>query len=287
MNLTEGDVESMLTHMLYHQILVLDGETLGMGPEGERLYGARNFMDLLSVFDTPPVFKVFSGPRDLGSVHPLSFQRRDGEPAVLSLGGRAWQVTHVDFKHMTAQVIPSEYRGRSRWLGESQPLSYELCQAIRRILFGVGLNQVWSNRASTEIAQALEEANCVCQDGLVVETESVKGETVWWTFAGLLANSELAGGFSSCGSKPDNFSIAMNQTFSPLDFRNKLDTESTSSEPPRLDPDNLVKFQECVPKQLLAQMQASRLSDKLAVEATKASKIIFRDMTWRDTSALK
>ena len=117
MQLTEDDVESVLTHMLARQILVQDGGILGMGPEGERLYGGKNFMDLLSVFDTPPVFTVFSGPRDLGSVHPLSFKRSDGEPAILSLGGRAWQVTHIDYKHKTAHVVPSEYIGRSRWLG--------------------------------------------------------------------------------------------------------------------------------------------------------------------------
>lgn len=86
MQLTEDDVESVLTHMLSRQILVQDGGILGMGPEGERLYGGKNFMELLSVFDTPPVFTVFSGPRNLGSVHPLSFKRSDGEP-----GPFAWR----------------------------------------------------------------------------------------------------------------------------------------------------------------------------------------------------
>jgi ATP-dependent Lhr-like helicase len=277
MQLTEDDVESVLTQMLERQILVQDGGILGMGPEGERLYGGRNFMDLLSVFDTPPVFTVFSGPRDLGSVHPLSFKRADGEPAILSLGGRAWQVTHIDYKHNRAHVVPSEYIGRSRWLGESQPLSYQMCQAIRRILLGDGPKEEWSRRAAAEIEQALEESNCVAQNGLVIDVEKDKGRTVWWTFAGLLANSQLADAFISCGSRPDNLSITISQVILSARFRQQFDVKSAGLETARLGEDDLVKFQDCVPAPLLAKMHKCRSTDKQAVDATRAASMIFRD----------
>lgn len=201
MELTEKDVESTLAHMLSQQILVQDGGILGMGPVGERLYGGKNFMDLLSVFDTPPLFTVFSGLKDLGAVHPISFRRPDGEPAVLSLGGRSWQVTHVDFAHKTAQVIPSEHLGRSRWLGGSQPLSYEMCQAIRKVLLGSGPKDVWSRRATTELSQALEESTCAASDALVLQVELSRERTTWWTFAGLAANSELSCRFADAGKR--------------------------------------------------------------------------------------
>jgi ATP-dependent Lhr-like helicase len=264
--------------MLSRQILVQDGGILGMGPEGERLYGGKNFMDLLSVFDTPPVFTVFCGPRELGTVHPLSFRRPDGEPAILSLGGRAWQVTHVDFTHKTAQVVPSDHFGRSRWLGESQPLSYNMCQAIRRILLGNGPKEEWSRRAVVEIAQTLEETNSVAQDALVIEVDGDKGRTTWWTFAGLLANSQLAGAFAPFGSRPDNLSITINQAVLPRDFQKQLDAELAESESARFEQADLVKFQDCVPEQLLTQIQASRSSDPQAVEATRTARLIFRDM---------
>ena len=276
MQVTEADVESVLTHMLSRQILVQDGGILGMGPEGERLYGGKNYMDLLSVFDTPPIFTVFCGPRDLGAVHPLSFRRPDGEPAILSLGGRAWQVTHVDFKHKTAQVVPSEHFGRSRWLGESQPLRYDMCQAIRRILLGGGPKERWSRRAVAEIAQILEETNCVAQDALVVEVDGDKGRTTWWTFAGLLANSHLAGAFATLGSRPDNLSITINQAVLPQDFPKQLEAELAGVEPARFDQADLPKFHECVPEQLLSQMQASRSSDPRAIEATMTARLTFR-----------
>ena len=277
MQITEGDVELMLAHMLSRQILVQDGGTVGIGPEGERLYGGKNFMDLLSVFDTPPVFTVFSGPRNLGSVHPLSFKRPDGEPAVLSLGGRAWQVTDLDFKHKTAYVVPSEYIGRSHWLGESQPLSYQMCQAVRRILLGGGSKGEWSKRAAVEIDQAREDANCVAPDALVVEVEKAKGRTVRWTFAGLLANSQLAGAFTPCGSRADNLSITLSAAVTPVTFRKQLEVGSAGIEPTRLDQEDFLKFQECVPVQLLTQMRANRSSNNPAVEACRTAIMIFRE----------
>lgn len=277
MQLTEDDVEGVLAYMLSQQILVQDGGVLGMGPEGERLYGGKNFMELLSVFDTPPVFAVFSGPRNLGSVHPLSFKRSDGEPAVLSLGGRAWQVTDLDFKHKTAHVVPSEYIGRSHWLGESQPLSYEMCQAVRRILLGGGSKGEWSKRAAAEIDQAREEANCVAQDALVIEVEKEKGRTVWWTFAGLIANSQLAGALTPWPSRADNLSITLSEAVPPVTFRRQLEVGSSGIQPSRLDQEDLVKFRECLPVPLLTQMQENRSSDKQAVDASRHASMIFRE----------
>jgi ATP-dependent Lhr-like helicase len=220
---------------------------------------------------------VFSGLKDLSSVHPLSFRRRDGEPTILSLGGRAWQVTHVDYAHKTAQVVPSERFGRSRWLGESQPLSYHMCQAIRQILLGGGPAEAWSRRALAEVNLAIAETNSLAPDALVVELDRDKDRTTWWTFAGLLANAQLAGAFAHGGSRSDNLSITITPAVLPQDFQKQLTSASTGLEPGGLDQSDFVKFQECLPEPLLAQMQASRLSDPHAVETSQAANLIFRD----------
>ncbi len=285
MQLTEEDVEAVLAHMVAQQILVLDGAILGMGPVGERLYGGKNFMDLLSVFDTPPVFTVFAGLRDLGTVHPLSFKRPDGAPAILSLGGRAWQVTHVDYTHMTAQVVPSDYFGKSRWLGGSQPLRYEMCQAIRRTLLGSGPAENWSKRARTEVSRAIEETNCVAPDALVVEMDGEKGRTTWWTFAGLIANSELAFAFAASGSRPDNLSVTIDKTLHPHEFHEQSETAAPKQRTLQRDRDALVKFHECLPEQALLQMETARWTDDQASRASKAARLLFRDAANKSTHA--
>ncbi len=283
MQLSEDDVEGVLAYMLSEQILVLDGGILGMGPVGERLYGRKNFMDLLSVFDTPPVFTVFAGLRDLGTVHPLSFKRPGGAPAILSLGGRAWQVTQVDYTHMTAQVEPSEYFGKSRWLGGSQPLRYEMCQAIRRTLLGSGPAENWSKRARTEVSQAIGETDCVASDALVVEMDGEKGRTTWWTFAGFLANSELALAFAASGSRPDNLSVTIDKAIRPQEFHEKSEAAVEGQRTLLRDRDAIIKFHECLPESALRHMEVARWTDVQATHASRAARLLFRDAPHKPT----
>jgi ATP-dependent Lhr-like helicase len=283
MQLSEDDVEGVLAYMLSEQILVLDGGILGMGPVGERLYGRKNFMNLLSVFDTPPVFTVFAGLRDLGTVHPLSFKRPGGAPAILSLGGRAWQVTQVDYTHMTAQVEPSEYFGKSRWLGGSQPLRYEMCQAIRRTLLGSGPAENWSKRARTEVSQAIGETDCVASDALVVEMDGEKGRTTWWTFAGFLANSELALAFAASGSRPDNLSVTIDKAIRPQEFHEKSEAAVLGQRALPCDRDATIKFHECLPENALRHMEVARWTDVQATHASRAARLLFRDASHKPT----
>ncbi len=168
------------------------------------------------------------------------------------------------------------FLGHVSWAVYIRYLSGEL---IRRILLGGGPKEVWSKRATAEIAQAIEETNCVAKDGLVFEVDRDKGQTRWWTFAGLLANSQLADAFGSCGGRADNLTVTMSKALLPADIRTPLDTNMTGLGAPSVDHDDLVKFQECVPPQLLAEMLVSRTSDKEAVDATCTARMIFRDMT--------
>ena len=110
---------------------------LWLGREGQDAYGRKNFLDLISVFTAPPLFTVLHGRRELGSVDESTFlARREDGPPVLLLAGRAWRVSHLDWKRRRAHVEPAEDVGRSRWRGEGQFLGRELCGAIRRTLAG-------------------------------------------------------------------------------------------------------------------------------------------------------
>ena len=95
-----------------------------MGREGEDTYGRRNFLELLSVFMSPPLFSVLHGRQELGFVDELTFLGKQEGPRVLLLGGRAWQVTHIDWQRRIAYVEATEAPGRTRWKGEGQGLGF-------------------------------------------------------------------------------------------------------------------------------------------------------------------
>ncbi len=172
-------------------ILAESNALLGLGLRGERLYGRRHFLDLLSSFAVPSQVQVRYGAVDLGTVDPLCMNSEAGSPAILLLAGRSWRVTSVDWPTRVAWVEPSSEQGKARWMGTSRALSYALCQAVKAVLCGLVPDVTWSKRALAYLQETQEEL-----PELRLATTTVEhlgdGRVRWWTFAGIRANTTLA-----------------------------------------------------------------------------------------------
>ncbi len=262
--LSAAGCEQMVEHMLQCGYLFEDQGILSIGGAGERTYGKRNYMQLFSVFDSPPLFKVVHGRTELGSVHQSTFQVKLDKPISLSLGGHSWRVKHVDWKRRQVFVEPGNEPGKSRWFSAGQPLAYEHCQAILRVLAGSVSDVALSNRAVSKREAVLSEYEWVDTESTSIVSDD-KG-TSWWTFGGGVLNSAIAAELGDgCGSvQYDNFAI---------DFRGKGLSEHVAErirallqEGPEITPpvsDEVreeYRFGECVPDLLLDEMIALRFS---------------------------
>ena len=273
--------ERTIRFMVARGWLCDDSGILRIGEAAEAEYGRRHFMELLSIFDSPPLFSVKHGNRDLGYVHETTFfVKRDG-PAVLLLGGRAWQVTHLDWDRRVAYVASSDVHGKSRWLGGSQPLRFELCQSIRSVLSESEEALEWSPRATAAIREMRQEFAWLDEDCTPVVIDAKAGVTRWWTFAGGLANAMLAECLAaSLGAtvKHDNLAVRIGELITSSDFHDAV--ESLRRNPPKTGAVDVteealksVKFADCVPEELTVAMLRGRLSDERAVQATLARRL--------------
>jgi ATP-dependent helicase Lhr and Lhr-like helicase len=95
-DLTARDVQQLVEYMLETRILSEDQGVLWLGTKGEETYGHRHFMELLSVFASPPLFSVLHGRQELGFVDEITFLGKTENQRILLLGGRPWQVNHID-----------------------------------------------------------------------------------------------------------------------------------------------------------------------------------------------
>jgi ATP-dependent Lhr-like helicase len=277
-------VEDLIQHMLESGILFEDSGVLSIGTLGERLYGAKNFMPLMSVFDSPQLFQVFCGLEALGSVHPMSFSGFGQKPVVISLGGRAWEVIHLDDGRGIAHVRAADARGRSRWLGASRALSGEFCGAIRALLLDDASDDLWSKRAAAEMEATRAETSVVRPSGRVVEMDNEKDRTKWWTFAGLKANYWLALMLrTGDGVVPsfDNFFVEIPHAHGLNDVESRLQAMiAPALEPLALtDPPSRVKFWDCLPDSLRQKFSASRFSDSACALQVLAAPRIFTDIS--------
>lgn len=187
--LQDGRADEIIDFALKQNLLGEDGGRLHLGIEAERRLGHRHFSELLSVVTSQPLFKVQFGRLEIGLVHPLSFATRKDNPAILALGGRGWQLMHVDWVRKIAHVEPAQDSGRSRWIGSSVPLSPAICASIRDILHSNEQNSAWSRRAVDRLTELRQDLYRCCGDGSVIARR--KQSLEWWTFAGLAANQTV------------------------------------------------------------------------------------------------
>ncbi|MBI4601009.1 MAG: DEAD/DEAH box helicase [Planctomycetes bacterium] len=265
-------VEEIVRWMLERGILFEDQGILGVGKEGEATYGRMNFLELFAVFTAPPLFTVIHGREDIGAVHESTFLVKTEGPVILLLGGRSWKVKHLDWARRVAYVEAATERGKSRWSGAGQMLSFEVCQAIRRIVAGDDDRTWWSQRAGKELAEVREDFAWLRRgEGAPGTLLRPAGDGVeWWTFAGGRANAVLAGALEERLGDPvksDNFAVRLRSPGS-LERMQAALADLRAQDPralrPRIDDDALagLKFVECLPPARAMAVLEKRLGDR-------------------------
>jgi ATP-dependent Lhr-like helicase len=260
-------VSDIVNFMLGAGILWSDSSVLSFAPEGEAKYGRKNFMELLSVFTSPPLFRVVAGQKELGSVHESTFYKRDEGPPIIVLAGRSWRTNHLDWKRRIAHVEPADERGRSRWLGEGQFLSYRVCQSIRRLLAAADDQPIWSRRATAQLNEIRTEYPWLASEGTAI-VRHPSGEVRWWTFGGRVANTLVGEHLRPKAEvRVDNLSLR----FLGSVKLNEVEEWVGSLSPDRIEPtpseDAIegMKFSECLPPQVAAEVFCARFNDEEAV----------------------
>ncbi|MCU0657675.1 MAG: ATP-dependent helicase, partial [Polyangiaceae bacterium] len=184
--------ESIVRHMVDNDILIETDARLALGAQGEKLYGAKNFLELYAVFSTPRVLRVLHGQSEVGVVDASFFQDKEQKVPNFVLAGRPWRIVGVDWKGGTCAVEPAEVGSYPRWFGLPVSLERSLCQAMRRVLTSTDLDPSWSKRAITQIKLQRESHAFLDEDVLPLE-EDPDGRYRWWTFGGGTGNRVLAG----------------------------------------------------------------------------------------------
>jgi ATP-dependent Lhr-like helicase len=266
-------VPAITDHLVAAGFLVDDSGILGIGQEAEAALGRRHFMELLSVFTSPPVFSVRHGRVEIGLVPDETLMARPtgraaGGAAVLVLAGRSWAIVHIDWSRRVVQVEPTDAPGVARWSGNAQPLGAVVARGVREVLLGSGPAGVTlSQRAHQRLEQLRAEHPWVGPDTTTLVVDG-RGRARWWTFAGWRANLWLAqavAGLRRDVAALDDLTIALDPG-TTMDQLGQVIAAATP-EPADMAPwvtdeaiDGL-KFSDCLPRSLATTVLARRLAD--------------------------
>ena len=158
--------------------------------EGEKKLGGLNFLDLMSIFTSEDLFEVRHGNREVGKVDRVTFILQ-GHIRALLLGGRSWKVLDIDWNRGIVSVEPTTDPGRSRWLGDGPAMSYELAQAIRRVVASTKEPSRLSKRAKDALTDAKAELWWFDAQATTLY-DAPTGRLQWWTHGGTVVNLRIA-----------------------------------------------------------------------------------------------
>jgi ATP-dependent Lhr-like helicase len=131
---------------------------------------------------------VTAGVQAVGHVNPLTLDRRsDGAPPVLLLAGRTWVVEHIDWRRRRTWV--RETVGKGLHLGREPERFFGGGGRIRSVLAGAEAGAELSAAARAVLERS---AHPWAREGQTALVALGDGDDRWWTFAGLLANAEVA-----------------------------------------------------------------------------------------------
>ncbi|GAA2342617.1 DEAD/DEAH box helicase [Streptomyces cuspidosporus] len=264
-----ASAEPIVRHLIDEGYLDLDGGLMFIGPEAERRFGFRHFMDLTAVFTAAPEFTVLSGRTQIGTTDPALLTDEVVGPRRLLLAGRSWQVTYIDWSRRRCFVEPVDGGGRARWGGAGllRAASYELMRAAREVLLGATPPVTLTRRAEGALAQSREgSAEVVHPGGTVIVRGGRDTNVRWWTWAGYRANATLAATLTSVADpfqRPTDAYVRLREDITPQEWKKAVAEGAEHLCLPAVDPRALagLKFSATLPQRLAEATLASRLAD--------------------------
>jgi len=265
--LLDEHADEILRHLLAEGYLNEDDGMLFVGPEAERAFGRRNFLELTSVFTSEPSFTVLHGRVEIGTVHPLALVGRVPEPRVVLLAGRNWRVTYVDWRRHRCFVEPTETPGRARWHSAPLALHFRLCRAMRHVVLGATPGIHLTGRAQAALTAIRNQLAPLADADRTVVVRDSTGDLRWWTWAGVAANMTLQAALPDVvdpSQRVDNLALRLRRDVAIREFQAAVAAvQGRPLPPPAVTEDALrgLKFATAVPHAVAVRTLGARLAD--------------------------
>ncbi|MFJ8488786.1 DEAD/DEAH box helicase [Streptomyces sp. NPDC094038] len=272
--------EPVVRHLVEEGYLEQDGDLLFIGPEAERRYGRRHFMNLTAVFTAPPEFTVMAGRTEIGRTDPDLLTEEIAGPRKLLLAGRSWLVTYIDWRRRRCYVEPADGGGRARWngFGGERLRSFALTRAARDILLGDAPPVRLTTRATVRLAETREKHVHTVHPGGTVVTRLSDGDIRWWTWAGHRANATLAASLPSVATPQRRLAdhwIRLRDDLTPARWKAAVADASARLCLPEVDGRAVrgLKFAEALPARLAEATLAARATDEAGARTVLAEPV--------------
>ncbi|MFD4242251.1 DEAD/DEAH box helicase [Streptomyces sp. NPDC058525] len=278
----------VMRHLVSEGFLDSDGGLLFIGPEAERRFGRRHFIELTASFTAPPQFTVLSGRTEIGQADPSVLTEERPGPRRLLLAGRSWQVTYIDWGRKRVFVQPVEGGGIARWSsGTPTGLSYALARAMRDVLLGADPPVSLTRRAAAGLQEWRDEEapHAVHPGGTLITRRGA--DVRWWTWAGYRTNATLGATLSTVADplqRPTDCYLRLREDLTAGTWQAARNSARSASALVLPDVDQRavhgLKFAAALPTRLATATLAARLADFEGAREALAESVRFSSGQW-------
>ncbi|BFU45760.1 DEAD/DEAH box helicase [Krasilnikovia sp. MM14-A1004] len=279
-----SSAEPIVRFLVQQGYLDSDGGMLFIGPQAEKAFGRRHFMELTAVFTGPPEFTVLHGRAELGRIDPSLLTEEVHGDRRLLLGGRSWRVTYIDWRRRRCFVEPADGGGKARWLQQGWAgLSFTLTRAMREVLLGADPPVQLTDRAKHRLTIEREERSSLVHPGGNLIVRDRQGDLRWWTWAGFRANATLAASLSEAvdpAQRFDDLQIRLRENVTPSEWRAMVADAGQRLCLPDVSERALegLKFSAALPPRLASATVAARLADLSGATALLQDRVRFASL---------
>lgn len=184
--LDRNTTASLLGHLRANGYLSEIGGVISIGLAAEQAYGRGHYRDLMATFTGGDLLVARHGASEVGYLDPAALADDDA-PLVVLLAGRSWAVRDIDWRKRVVWIEPAREGGAARWMGSGREMSFDLAQAIRRVLLKGSVPGVRLSKRADAALQLMRDQMPVPDRAEVVEALG-SGKYRLWTFAGTTRN---------------------------------------------------------------------------------------------------
>lgn len=134
--ITPEEYETFIQYLIDEDYIFHADSLFSLGTNAEEEFGRRNFMKLLSVFQSPVEFKVVTlAKRHLGTIQRDFAEKLSPGESSFMLGGKPWLVKHIDWNGLEVIVETAPAGVKPQWSGFlPRLLQYEVSRKVRDII---------------------------------------------------------------------------------------------------------------------------------------------------------
>ncbi|TGK45942.1 DEAD/DEAH box helicase [Leptospira bouyouniensis] len=134
--ITKTEYEEFILYLIEKDFIFHADGLFSLGLKAEEEFGRRNFMKILSVFQSPVEFKVVTmAERLIGTIQREFVEKLEPGESSFMLGGKPWLLKFIDWSGLRVFVESAPAGFKTKWSGFlPRLLQYEVSRKMREII---------------------------------------------------------------------------------------------------------------------------------------------------------